>query len=148
MADPLAGEEPEDHSDLSHHSIGERIHELGERIEEAAVEAEFRTGVHEDTVEEAKAHIVIRLARMTLGFLTVIVGIILLPLPGPGWVVIAGGLVILAQDFVWAERTLRFVRSKVPGLPEDGGIPRNAWVTMGVFGVSGVAASYWWYLIR
>ncbi len=123
MADAPAGDEPDDTDDPTRHSIGERIHDLGERIEEAAVEAEFRTGVHEDTVEEAKAHIALRLARMTLGFLTVLVGIILLPLPGPGWVIIAGGLVILSQDFVWAERTLRYVRSKVPGLPEDGSIP-------------------------
>jgi hypothetical protein len=55
-----------------------------------------------------------------------------LPLPGPGWVVIAGGLVILAQDFVWAEKTLRYVRRRAPGIPEDGKIPMSTWITMAV----------------
>lgn len=123
--------------DWSDQSISERLTAFGDRLEEAAVEAEFRTGVHEESEAKAKSHILIRLARMTLGFLTVIIGIALLPLPGPGWVVIAGGLVILAQDFVWAEKTLRYVRRKAPGIPEDGKIPLSSWISMAV--VMGVA---------
>lgn len=112
--------------------LSERFSEFGDRLEEAAVKAEYRTGVHEATEEDAKAHIVVRLARMTAGFITVIIGIALLPLPGPGWVVIAGGLVILAQDFEWAEKTLRYVRRKAPGIPEDGKIPLSSWISMAV----------------
>lgn len=42
-----------------------------------------------------------------VGWLVVLVGIVLLPLPGPGWLVIFLGLGILAAEFVWAERLLK-----------------------------------------
>ncbi|MEZ5340858.1 MAG: PGPGW domain-containing protein [Acidimicrobiales bacterium] len=68
------------------------IRDFIEAVKEAAIEAEFETGVREATVEEAKAHIVIRLAKIIGGFALVILGIILMPLPGPGWVIVAAGL--------------------------------------------------------
>ena len=39
-----------------------------------------------------------------LGFAVVGTGIVLLPLPGPGWVVIFFGFAILATEFAFAER--------------------------------------------
>jgi uncharacterized protein (TIGR02611 family) len=39
-----------------------------------------------------------------LGFTVVGTGIVLLPLPGPGWVVIFAGFAILASEFEFAER--------------------------------------------
>ncbi|HSX29350.1 MAG TPA: PGPGW domain-containing protein [Candidatus Saccharimonadales bacterium] len=39
-----------------------------------------------------------------LGFTIVGVGIVLLPLPGPGWVIIFAGFAILATEFSFAER--------------------------------------------
>ncbi|ABS04133.1 PGPGW domain-containing protein [Kineococcus radiotolerans] len=39
-----------------------------------------------------------------LGFATVAVGLILVPLPGPGWVVVFGGLSLLSTRFLWARR--------------------------------------------
>jgi uncharacterized protein (TIGR02611 family) len=41
------------------------------------------------------------------------VGIVLLPLPGPGWVVIFGGMAIWATEFVWAQLVLRWTKRKV-----------------------------------
>jgi uncharacterized protein (TIGR02611 family) len=41
-----------------------------------------------------------------VGFVLIIGGIILLPLPGPGWLVIILGLAVLATEYVWAERAL------------------------------------------
>jgi uncharacterized protein (TIGR02611 family) len=38
------------------------------------------------------------------GFIVIIIGIILLPLPGPGILVIIAGLAILAIEFEWARR--------------------------------------------
>lgn len=122
--------------------LSDRFSDFGDRLEEAAVKAEYRTGVREENEEKAKAHIVVRLARMTAGFITVIIGIALLPLPGPGWVVIAGGLVILAQDFEWAEKTLRYVRRKAPGIPEDGKIPLSSWISMAVVMGLAVGAAF------
>lgn len=92
-------------------------------LSEAAIEAELATGEHEETIELARAHVLVRIVRMTLGFAVVILGIILMPLPGPGGVIVAAGLVILSKDVAWADRVLRWMRKKTPGIPEDGKIP-------------------------
>jgi uncharacterized protein (TIGR02611 family) len=47
------------------------------------------------------------------GLVVVIVGIVLLALPGPGWLVIFFGLGIWATEFAWAHSLLRFVRRTV-----------------------------------
>ena len=39
-----------------------------------------------------------------LGAAVIVIGIILLPLPGPGLLIIVGGIAILARHFVWAKR--------------------------------------------
>jgi len=46
-----------------------------------------------------------------LGTGVVIIGAVLLPLPGPGWLIIFAGLGILATEFAWAQRLLARVRS-------------------------------------
>ena len=48
-----------------------------------------------------------------VGLTIIVIGIILLPLPGPGWLVIFGGLFVLSTEFEWAERLLEFARDKV-----------------------------------
>jgi uncharacterized protein (TIGR02611 family) len=48
-----------------------------------------------------------------LGLLIIAVGIVLLPLPGPGWVIIFGGLAIWSLDFKWAARLRRFAMQQV-----------------------------------
>jgi len=40
-------------------------------------------------------------------------GILLLPLPGPGWLIIFGGMAIWATEFVWAQLVLRWTKRKV-----------------------------------
>ncbi len=96
-----------------------------ERLEEAAVRAEFETGEREDSEAEARAHIAVRIARMTFGSFLVILGIILMPLPGPGGVIVAAGLVVLSKDVAWADRALRWMRKRTPGIPEDGKVPAS-----------------------
>jgi len=51
-----------------------------------------------------------RMARIAGGFALLIAGIVMIVLPGPGWLTIAGGLALLAQDFVWARRALDRVK--------------------------------------
>jgi len=41
------------------------------------------------------------------------VGIVLLPLPGPGWLIIFVGLGIWASEFRWAARLLHWVRDRL-----------------------------------
>jgi uncharacterized protein (TIGR02611 family) len=122
--------------------------EIKERLEQAAIQAELETGEREESIEAARAHVLVRLGRMTLGSLVVIIGIIALPLPGPGWLIIAGGLTILSKDVAWADRALRYIRKKIPGVPEDGKIPRSSIITIAFMTSAAVAASIWWNFYR
>jgi uncharacterized protein (TIGR02611 family) len=47
------------------------------------------------------------------GLAVVTAGVVLLPLPGPGWLVIFGGMAIWATEFVWAQLALRWTKRKV-----------------------------------
>jgi uncharacterized protein (TIGR02611 family) len=47
-----------------------------------------------------------------LGGLVVILGLILIPYPGPGWLIVFAGLEILATEFDRAQRVLDFARGK------------------------------------
>jgi uncharacterized protein (TIGR02611 family) len=44
------------------------------------------------------------------GVLVIAVGVVLLPLPGPGWVIIFAGLGLLATEYTWAANLLRRMR--------------------------------------
>ena len=47
-----------------------------------------------------------------LGGLVVVLGIIMVPYPGPGWLVVFAGLAILATEFDWAQRVLDVAKGK------------------------------------
>lgn len=100
------------------------------RLRDAAIEAEFDTGRREDTVEEARASILVRLARISVGIAITIVGIIMLPLPGPGLVIIAFGLAVLAKDVPWARRIQNRVQERIP--KNDAGKVPKWMVALGV----------------
>lgn len=55
-----------------------------------------------------------RLANLIVGWAVVVVGIILIPLPGPGWLVVGIGLLVLSREVRWARGALvrleRFMR--------------------------------------
>lgn len=48
-----------------------------------------------------------------LGTVVVAVGLLLIPLPGPGWAIVILGLAILAVEFAWARRLLHFTKKHV-----------------------------------
>ncbi|MHB9863025.1 TIGR02611 family protein [Streptomyces sp. YIM S03343] len=48
-----------------------------------------------------------------VGLAVVGLGVVLLPLPGPGWVVIFAGMAVWATEFVWAQLVLRWTKRKV-----------------------------------
>ena len=63
-----------------------------------------------------------RTGRLTLqivvalvGLLVVLIGIVLIPFPGPGWLIVLGGLAIWAIEFVWAQRLLSYTKDKLEG---------------------------------
>jgi uncharacterized protein (TIGR02611 family) len=76
-------------------------------------------------------------------------GVLLLPLPGPGWVVIFAGLAIWATEFVWAQLVLRWTKRKLTAAANkalDPGVRRRN-LTLTVIGlvvVAGVAGYYVW----
>ena len=46
------------------------------------------------------------------GGVVLLVGIIAIPYPGPGWLIVFAGLAILSREFTWAKRALKFGRAK------------------------------------
>jgi uncharacterized protein (TIGR02611 family) len=48
-----------------------------------------------------------------IGFTILLIGILLLVLPGPAFIVIPIGLAILATEFLWARRILDKVKEKI-----------------------------------
>lgn len=53
-----------------------------------------------------------RLIIALVGTIVLVVGVIAIPYPGPGWLIVFAGLAILATEFEWANRVLAFARSK------------------------------------
>ena len=46
------------------------------------------------------------------GFAVLLAGVVLLVLPGPGWLLIFAGLAILSTEYVWARRLLTTAKDK------------------------------------
>ena len=53
-----------------------------------------------------------KLLTAVIGGLVVIIGIIAIPYPGPGWLIVFAGLGILAREFPWAARLLKVVKGR------------------------------------
>ena len=111
---------------------------------DVAIRTELEIGAAEDSPEQAWQHALVRIGRMGLGFLLLVAGVAMAFLPGPGAVTIAAGLAILAKDFVWADRLLRYLRKKVPGIEEEGPIPRSTIIISIMLMVAAGLAAYWW----
>ncbi len=60
-----------------------------------------------------------RLVIFVIGMTVVLVGIALIALPGPAFLVIPMGLAILATEFVWAKRLLDKVKKQAQSLSDS-----------------------------
>lgn len=47
-----------------------------------------------------------------VGGLVVLIGLVLVPYPGPGWLIVFAGLAILATEFEFASRALDYAKGK------------------------------------
>ncbi|WP_354645136.1 TIGR02611 family protein [Kitasatospora camelliae] len=85
-----------------------------------------------------------------IGLAVVGLGVIMLPLPGPGWVVIFLGMGIWATEFVWAQLVLRWTRRKVSEAAQRALDPkvRRRNITLTVIGLAVIGALAGWYLYR
>jgi uncharacterized protein (TIGR02611 family) len=73
-----------------------------------------RLGVARDRVRSTRTgRIGLQIVVGFIGALVVVIGIILIPFPGPGWLTVLAGLAILALEFEWARRLLRFTRNQL-----------------------------------
>ena len=66
-----------------------------------------------------------------VGGLIVAVGLATIPLPGPGWLTVIAGLVVLATEFRWAERVLDFTKRNVKAWTDWLG-RQPVWVRLGI----------------
>jgi uncharacterized protein (TIGR02611 family) len=97
--------------------------------------------------------IVRRVLVTIVGTLVVAIGVVLLPLPGPGWLIIFGGLSILATEYTWAARLLASVRNFAVRWKNWAGRQplsvRFGLVFLGLIFAAAIAyAVYWYYRIR
>lgn len=133
----------ESHDRESHDRLRDRF----DRLEELAIEVEIETGRREETVEEAKRHILVRIARAVAGFVVVIIGIILMPLPGPGTIIVIAGLALLSSDVPFARRLMQRLRERLPS-DDEGKVPRRVIVLSLTGSLLVTALSLWWSLGR
>lgn len=93
-----------------------------------------------------------RVGVSVVGVVLIVGGIVLLPLPGPGWLIIFAGLGVLATEFEWAARLLRFARAKVSAWTSwVKSRPRPVQLLIGLAGLivlAAAVASAWWYYTR
>jgi uncharacterized protein (TIGR02611 family) len=62
-----------------------------------------------------------RLIIGVIGFTILLIGIILIVLPGPAFIVIPAGLAILATEFAWARRLLKKVKQQIKKNQKEAG---------------------------
>lgn len=96
----------------------ERLHravdDAGHDIEQGIERVERRLGFRDRYVRRNRTtHAAWRVVVAVVGTAIIVGGVVLLPLPGPGWLIIFAGLAVLASEFVWAQRLLHFARRQV-----------------------------------
>jgi uncharacterized protein (TIGR02611 family) len=94
-------------------------------------------------------HVTWRVGVFVVGLAVVAGGVLLLPLPGPGWLVIFAGLGVWGTEFVWAQRVLRWGKRKVTKAAHRALDPRVrrrniALTTVGVVLVAALIGVYVW----
>ncbi|WP_404382968.1 TIGR02611 family protein [Knoellia locipacati] len=78
-----------------------------------------------------------RIGVFVLGLVVVVVGLLLIPFPGPGWLIVIGGLAIWATEFERAQRILEFVKRNVRAWEQW--VKRQNPVVKALVGVVGIA---------
>ena len=78
----------------------------GERVSIAARLASWRERLRVLRIINLGYRIVIGV----VGLVTLVVGIVAIPYPGPGWAIVFVGLAVLATEFDWARRLLAYAR--------------------------------------
>ena len=64
------------------------------------------------------SHLIYRIVVGVVGLIIVVLGLILVPFPGPGWLIVFLGLAIWASEFEWAQKLLRIAKHTLQGWTE------------------------------
>ncbi|WP_105366838.1 TIGR02611 family protein [Mycolicibacterium porcinum] len=92
------------------------------------------TGWRERLRSRPVADFTYRIVIGVVGTLVLAVGIVAIPYPGPGWAIVFLGLAILASEFDFAKRALRYVRARYDAV--------MAWFDRQHIAVKGVSAAF------
>lgn len=89
-----------------------------------------------------------RTAVLVVGATLLVLGVVMLVFPGPGWAAIILGLIVLASEFVWFNRVLHPVRRIADKAAEAALDPRRRVRNLVIGSVLIVAAGLvvWWYV--
>lgn len=77
-----------------------------------------------------QSHFVYRWVVFAIGLVIVVTGLLLVPLPGPGWLIVILGLLIWSSEFDRAQGVLDFVRDKVRVW--NAWVMRQSWLVRGL----------------
>lgn len=85
-----------------------------------------------------------------LGGTITVAGVGMLALPGPGWAAIFLGLAVLASEYVWARRLLRYTKERAQGAASTVLAKENRGLALSLLlvGLLLVAAFVSWYVYR
>lgn len=76
-------------------------------------ELKRRWGRWRDTLRDRPTYdFAYRVVVGVVGLAVLAAGIVAIPYPGPGWAIVFVGLAILATEFAWAHRLLRYTRDR------------------------------------
>jgi uncharacterized protein (TIGR02611 family) len=92
-------------------------------------------------------NLVYRVVVGVVGAAIVLGGIVLIPLPGPGWLIVFAGLALLSTEFEWAGRLLDFARRQVLGWTDW--VRRQSLLVRAAISLGGlalVAGAVWLYV--
>lgn len=146
--------------DSSERRLSPRLERFGERTEdfvdtvESAITQAIPKPVRKrrDPRDNTIINVIWRALVLLVGLALVVVGILLLLLPGPGWATILLGLVVLASEYTWANRLLAPVRRRVrQGAEHVSQMPRGARIAIYAAVGAGLLASvlaFGWFAAR
>ncbi|MBU2666309.1 TIGR02611 family protein [Actinoplanes bogorensis] len=92
------------------------------------------TGVLDKIRANPTGRLALKISIAALGAIVVAAGIVMIPLPGPGWAVVIAGLAIWAIEFAWAKHLLEFTKKHV--LSWTHWIGRQSWPVKGLVGLA------------
>lgn len=118
--------------------LRERADGFRQRVGEVTGDIRLRAGGYRTRIRSTRTgRLSLQIGTAVVGSIVVVVGIILIPFPGPGWLIVLTGLAILAIEFVWAKRLLGFTRRQLERWWRW--VLRQSWVVRSLVAASGMA---------